>query len=251
MLLQLVLIFFTFHITDLWLWVWLSFLKRIIIVFHGSDVMNISASQLPSKWARCPPAIQDQSVRLSEAGNPESLSWFSSLHDTSPSVQYPAPLTEDSSTVCTVSTRQDCVYLAVLCVLGLPYWGQQYCVYCEHSAVLWALGSTVCTRQDCVYSAYLTEGSRTVCTACTWQDCVYSAGLSVLCVLGSILCTQQDCVYCQSRRLFLHSVVSALLGVCLVLVVASYVFIEFFLDPSKLRTDKHFLGEIWLWPLSW
>uniref|UniRef100_A0A3P8RIY8 Palmitoyltransferase n=1 Tax=Amphiprion percula TaxID=161767 RepID=A0A3P8RIY8_AMPPE len=43
--------------------------------------------------------------------------------------------------------------------------------------------------------------------------------------------------------LFLHSVVSALLGVCLVLVVSSYVFIEFFMDPSKLRTDKHFLGK--------
>ncbi|MEQ2273699.1 putative palmitoyltransferase zdhhc1, partial [Xenotaenia resolanae] len=43
--------------------------------------------------------------------------------------------------------------------------------------------------------------------------------------------------------LFLHSVISALLGVCLVLVFASYVFIEFFLDPSKLRTDKHFLVQ--------
>lgn len=48
-----------------------------------------------------------------------------------------------------------------------------------------------------------------------------------------------------SRRLFLHSVVSALLGVCLVLVFASYVFIQFFLDPAKLRSDQHFLGKTW------
>ncbi len=34
--------------------------------------------------------------------------------------------------------------------------------------------------------------------------------------------------------------ISALLGVVLVVVIASYVFIEFFLDPSKLRSDKHF-----------
>lgn len=46
-----------------------------------------------------------------------------------------------------------------------------------------------------------------------------------------------------SCRLFLHSVVSALLGVSLVLVFASYVFVEFFRDPSNLRTDKHFLGK--------
>ncbi|XP_070760539.1 palmitoyltransferase ZDHHC1 [Enoplosus armatus] len=50
-----------------------------------------------------------------------------------------------------------------------------------------------------------------------------------------------NCVGSRNYKLFLHSVVSALLGVSLVLVVASYVFIEFFLDPSKLRTDKHFL----------
>lgn len=49
-----------------------------------------------------------------------------------------------------------------------------------------------------------------------------------------------NCVGSRNYKLFLHSVVSALLGVCLVLIVASYVFIEFFLDPSKLRTDKHF-----------
>ncbi|KAM9425693.1 LOW QUALITY PROTEIN: uncharacterized protein KZ484_012260 [Pholidichthys leucotaenia] len=43
------------------------------------------------------------------------------------------------------------------------------------------------------------------------------------------------------NHLFLHSVVSALLGVSLVLVVSSYVFIQFFVDPDRLRTDKHFL----------
>ncbi|XP_049917301.1 palmitoyltransferase ZDHHC1 isoform X2 [Epinephelus moara] len=58
-----------------------------------------------------------------------------------------------------------------------------------------------------------------------------------------------NCVGSRNYKLFLHSVVSALLGVCLVLVVASYVFIEFFLDPSKLRTDKHFLvrNETGVW----
>uniref|UniRef100_A0A8C1YWS1 Palmitoyltransferase n=1 Tax=Cyprinus carpio TaxID=7962 RepID=A0A8C1YWS1_CYPCA len=35
-------------------------------------------------------------------------------------------------------------------------------------------------------------------------------------------------------------VISAVLGIVLVVVIASYVFIEFFLDPSKLRSDKHF-----------
>ncbi|XP_036951963.1 palmitoyltransferase ZDHHC1 [Acanthopagrus latus] len=59
-----------------------------------------------------------------------------------------------------------------------------------------------------------------------------------------------NCVGSRNYKLFLHSVISALLGVCLVLVVASYVFIEFFLDPSKLRTDKHFLmmneTAVWL-----
>ncbi|XP_038557012.1 palmitoyltransferase ZDHHC1-like isoform X1 [Micropterus salmoides] len=58
-----------------------------------------------------------------------------------------------------------------------------------------------------------------------------------------------NCVGSRNYKLFLHSVISALLGVCLVLVVASYVFIEFFLDPSKLRTDKHFLvrNETGVW----
>ncbi|XP_043958818.1 palmitoyltransferase ZDHHC1 isoform X3 [Gambusia affinis] len=51
------------------------------------------------------------------------------------------------------------------------------------------------------------------------------------------------CYLCQVDVLFLHSVVSALLGVSLVLVFASYVFVEFFRDPSNLRTDKHFLVQ--------
>ncbi|KAM4597343.1 palmitoyltransferase ZDHHC1 [Fundulus diaphanus] len=52
-----------------------------------------------------------------------------------------------------------------------------------------------------------------------------------------------NCVGSRNYQLFLHSVVSALLGVCLVLVFAAYVFIEFFLDPSKLRSDEHFLVQ--------
>ncbi|KAM7405573.1 hypothetical protein PAMP_000013 [Pampus punctatissimus] len=50
-----------------------------------------------------------------------------------------------------------------------------------------------------------------------------------------------NCVGSRNYKLFLHSVVSALLGVGLILVVALYVFIEFFVDPTKLRSDKHFL----------
>ncbi|XP_010894469.4 palmitoyltransferase ZDHHC1 isoform X1 [Esox lucius] len=49
-----------------------------------------------------------------------------------------------------------------------------------------------------------------------------------------------NCVGSRNYWLFLNSVISALLGISLVVVIASYVFIEFFLDPSKLRTDKHF-----------
>uniref|UniRef100_A0A8C9QPX9 Palmitoyltransferase n=1 Tax=Scleropages formosus TaxID=113540 RepID=A0A8C9QPX9_SCLFO len=49
-----------------------------------------------------------------------------------------------------------------------------------------------------------------------------------------------NCVGSRNYWLFLNSVISALLGVCLVVLIASYVFIEFFLDPSKLRSDKHF-----------
>lgn len=51
------------------------------------------------------------------------------------------------------------------------------------------------------------------------------------------------CHVAVSSRLFLHSVLSALLGTGLVLLVSSYVFVEFFLDPARLRTDQHFLGQ--------
>ncbi|XP_051994254.1 palmitoyltransferase ZDHHC1 isoform X2 [Xyrauchen texanus] len=50
-----------------------------------------------------------------------------------------------------------------------------------------------------------------------------------------------NCVGSRNYWLFLNSVISALLGIGLVVVIGSYVFIEFFLDPSKLRSDKHFL----------
>ncbi|XP_056317743.1 palmitoyltransferase ZDHHC1 isoform X2 [Danio aesculapii] len=49
-----------------------------------------------------------------------------------------------------------------------------------------------------------------------------------------------NCVGSRNYWLFLNSVISALLGIVLVVVIASYIFIEFFLDPSKLRSDKHF-----------
>ncbi|XP_077888631.1 palmitoyltransferase ZDHHC1 isoform X9 [Ictidomys tridecemlineatus] len=41
-------------------------------------------------------------------------------------------------------------------------------------------------------------------------------------------------------RLFLHSVASALLGVLLLVLVATYVFVEFFVNPMQLRTNQHF-----------
>lgn len=43
-------------------------------------------------------------------------------------------------------------------------------------------------------------------------------------------------------RLFLHSVASALLGVLLLVLVATYVFVEFFVNPMRLRTNHHFEG---------
>lgn len=44
----------------------------------------------------------------------------------------------------------------------------------------------------------------------------------------------------RNYRLFLHSVASALLGVLLLVLVATYVFVEFFVNPMRLRTNQHF-----------
>lgn len=49
-----------------------------------------------------------------------------------------------------------------------------------------------------------------------------------------------NCVGSRNYWLFLNSVISALVGIFLVVIIASYIFVEFFLDPSKLRSDKHF-----------
>ncbi|XP_051703163.1 palmitoyltransferase ZDHHC1 isoform X11 [Oryctolagus cuniculus] len=49
-----------------------------------------------------------------------------------------------------------------------------------------------------------------------------------------------NCVGERNYRLFLHSVVSALLGVLLLVLVATYVFVEFFVNPMQLRTHPHF-----------
>ncbi|XP_075393093.1 palmitoyltransferase ZDHHC1 isoform X2 [Tenrec ecaudatus] len=49
-----------------------------------------------------------------------------------------------------------------------------------------------------------------------------------------------NCVGERNYRLFLHSVASALLGVLLLVVVATYVFVEFFVNPMQLRTNRHF-----------
>ncbi|MBN3283746.1 ZDHC1 palmitoyltransferase, partial [Polyodon spathula] len=45
---------------------------------------------------------------------------------------------------------------------------------------------------------------------------------------------------CFVFRLFLNSVISALLGILLVVIIALYVFVEFFADPAMLRSDKYF-----------
>nr|XP_012598109.1 probable palmitoyltransferase ZDHHC1 isoform X2 [Microcebus murinus]XP_012598110.1 probable palmitoyltransferase ZDHHC1 isoform X2 [Microcebus murinus] len=49
-----------------------------------------------------------------------------------------------------------------------------------------------------------------------------------------------NCVGERNYRLFLHSVASALLGVLLLVLVAAYVFVEFFVNPMRLRTNRHF-----------
>ncbi|KAL8194824.1 UNVERIFIED_CONTAM: hypothetical protein K2H54_036771 [Gekko kuhli] len=51
-----------------------------------------------------------------------------------------------------------------------------------------------------------------------------------------------NCVGERNYWLFLNSVISAILGLLLLLLVAFYVFVEFFLNPMKLRTDQHFEG---------
>ncbi|NXN82439.1 ZDHC1 palmitoyltransferase, partial [Bombycilla garrulus] len=49
-----------------------------------------------------------------------------------------------------------------------------------------------------------------------------------------------NCVGERNYWLFLNSVLSALLGLGLLLLVAFYVFVEFFVDPAVLRSDQHF-----------
>ncbi|XP_054696572.1 palmitoyltransferase ZDHHC1 isoform X5 [Grus americana] len=49
-----------------------------------------------------------------------------------------------------------------------------------------------------------------------------------------------NCVGERNYWLFLNSVLSAILGLGLLLLVACYVFVEFFIDPVMLRSDRHF-----------
>uniref|UniRef100_A0ACB8EAP3 Palmitoyltransferase zdhhc1 n=1 Tax=Sphaerodactylus townsendi TaxID=933632 RepID=A0ACB8EAP3_9SAUR len=51
-----------------------------------------------------------------------------------------------------------------------------------------------------------------------------------------------NCVGERNYWLFLNSVISAILGLLLILPIAFYVFVEFFLNPMKLRTNQHFEG---------
>ncbi|KAF1504808.1 putative palmitoyltransferase ZDHHC1, partial [Eudyptula minor] len=49
-----------------------------------------------------------------------------------------------------------------------------------------------------------------------------------------------NCVGERNYWLFLNSVMSAILGLGLLLLVACYIFMEFFIDPVMLRSDRHF-----------
>ncbi|KFR02987.1 putative palmitoyltransferase ZDHHC1, partial [Nipponia nippon] len=49
-----------------------------------------------------------------------------------------------------------------------------------------------------------------------------------------------NCVGERNYWLFLNSVLSAILGLGLLLLVACYIFVEFFIDPMMLRSDQHF-----------
>ncbi|NXL36757.1 ZDHC1 palmitoyltransferase, partial [Glaucidium brasilianum] len=49
-----------------------------------------------------------------------------------------------------------------------------------------------------------------------------------------------NCVGERNYWLFLNSVLSAILGLGLLLLVACYIFAEFFIDPTMLRSDQHF-----------
>uniref|UniRef100_A0A8C2YB03 Palmitoyltransferase n=1 Tax=Coturnix japonica TaxID=93934 RepID=A0A8C2YB03_COTJA len=51
-----------------------------------------------------------------------------------------------------------------------------------------------------------------------------------------------NCVGKRNYWFFLNSVVSAILGLGLLLLVAFYVFVEFFLNPTMLRSDHHYEG---------
>ncbi|NXO03789.1 ZDHC1 palmitoyltransferase, partial [Rhinopomastus cyanomelas] len=49
-----------------------------------------------------------------------------------------------------------------------------------------------------------------------------------------------NCVGERNYWLFLNSVLSAILGLGLLLLIACYIFVEFFVDPVMLRSDQHF-----------
>ncbi|KAM9122576.1 palmitoyltransferase ZDHHC1 isoform 4-T10 [Pangshura tecta] len=51
-----------------------------------------------------------------------------------------------------------------------------------------------------------------------------------------------NCVGERNYWLFLNSVVSAILGLVLLLLIAFYVLVEFFVNPMMLRTNQHFEG---------
>ncbi|NXY49400.1 ZDHC1 palmitoyltransferase, partial [Ceuthmochares aereus] len=53
-----------------------------------------------------------------------------------------------------------------------------------------------------------------------------------------------NCVGKRNYWFFLNSVLSAILGLGLLLLVACYVFVEFFVDPMMLRSDWHFDGTL-------
>nr|XP_033797480.1 probable palmitoyltransferase ZDHHC1 isoform X2 [Geotrypetes seraphini] len=53
-----------------------------------------------------------------------------------------------------------------------------------------------------------------------------------------------NCVGGRNYWFFLNSVISALLGILCVVVIAFYIFVEFFINPMMLRTNQHFEAPV-------